>query len=411
MQNLNVLSFEDLVEVKELQQIILNRTSSRSTLDLKDHFPLKKMKIDKIEEIFNHFPPEKKFRRIVYELINQNYLVYYLNDLLNASLLIKMGLNKDVVFSSVDNLINTDLTEIVSNKVERKDLPYSFLESLDDSKNTSLVSKQFILLLKEKYTDQRICEFILSVGYSNFTEKEILRASKALSTKFKLNVSDLLPKKPNAIDDIHDALFNHLEYEESKHGLVDYPLNQREDFLKMDGKEIIINGESHFVHIPKTRLELLAYSKYNLFDNCVGKDDFYAKGCVDGRWAIIGVFDSNRKPKYCIQSEKYSFLQAKTASNGKIPNEVFDQLTEQLTLMPQVPTDFIPLKKSFMFGYKYNPETKSLFIMFTPKGNDKPKIYEYLEIENDTYESFSKESRKGDVLNSLIKKHKFRKIP
>ena len=137
-------------------------------------------------------------------------------------------------------------------------------------------------------------------------EKEILRAAKDIKISF-CDLKAILPKQPESMDDIHDALFNHVEYEETKHQIKDYSLGISCEDFKMDEMKIIVNGEDHGIHIPKTRLELITYSKYNLFDNCIGKDEYYAKGCVDKKWSIIGVL-IQEKPKYCIQTAKYSFL-------------------------------------------------------------------------------------------------------
>ena len=395
MQDTNPIEFKDLQEIQDLLKI-------NPSLKVSRYVP-SKYQLKTIGDLCAMLPNEKKYKRFIYTLADQNYLIYYLNQIFNSVLLIKEGINKDIVFNSLME-IEKDVKEVIDNKVNRADLEYVFHAE-------ACSSYRFVRLLKSKYTDQRISELIVNSYYTNFEEKEIIRASLSLEKKYKMELKNILPKQANNVGEIHDALFNQLEYEETKKDLKDYSLNQREDFVKMNGKEITINGETHYVHIPQTRLELLAYSKYNLFDNCVGKDDYYAKGCVDGKWSIIGVFDSKRKPKYCIQTAKYSFLQATGVSNSTIPKQVFQELANQLTLMPEVPSDFIAVRHSFIFGYKYNPEKKSLFIMFTPKPYDNnPKIYEYEGVENEAYETFAKEPKKGVVLNTVVKKYPFQRV-
>lgn len=401
MDDINKIELKNLREISDLRQI------DGSTFKINRYIPTRHLSLNSslntVDDLLKLFPNEKKYRRLLFNLINENFLIYYLGQLLNASLLIKEGVNKDVVFNTVQTSIEQDLKEIKSNAVERTSLEYLYFSE-------ARVSRPFIGLLKMKYPDQRICELIINCYYSNFEEKEILRATKTLK-KYNIDLKVVLPKQPENMDEIHDALFNHVEYEETKNQIKDYSLEQREDFLKMDGMKILVNGEDHFVHIPKTRLELLTYSKYNLFDNCIGKDEYYAKGCVDKKWSIIGVFDSKKKPKYCIQTAKYSFLQATGVSNNPIPKEIFTQLANQLTVLPEVPSDFIPIRHSFLFGYKYNPEKKSIFVMFTPKPHEmNPKIYEYEGVTEEVYENFAKEPKKGVLLNSVLKKYPFHRV-
>lgn len=395
MTDTNLLGLKSLPEVK--QMLVMNPTHK-----LGKYIPAK-FKLKTIGDLCSMLPNEKKYRKLIYSFADQNYLIFHLNQIFNAALLIKEGVNEDVVFNALTK-VEKESKEIIAKDADREGLAYVFCSE-------GCASYRFVRILKSKYTDQRVSEFILNFNYSNFEEKEIIRAYTALSKKHEVDVKAVLPKQAADIAEIHDALFNQLEYEETKKKIKDYSLNQREDFTKMNGKEILVNGEVHYVHIPQTRLELLAYSKYSLFDNCIGKDDHYARGCVEGKWSIVGVFDSKRKPKYCIQTAKYSFLQASGVSNCVIPKEVFKELSNQLTLTPEVPADFIPVGHSFIFGYKYNPEKKSLFIMFTPKAADNnPKIYEYEGVDNETYESFAKESKKGVALNTVVKKYPYQRV-
>jgi hypothetical protein len=221
-----------------------------------------------------------------------------------------------------------------------------------------------------------------------------------------LDYSSFLPRQPKNVEEIHDFLFERYEEEKLISSKDNFELNQREDFLKMDNKEIDVLGETLIVRVPKTRHELAIFSRKSVFDNCVGKGDSYAVGCKEGRWSILGLFDKKNNPKYCIQTSKYSFLQAKGVSNQSIPKDIFFALESLITIKPELPSDFIEVQHSFIFGYSYNPKTNSMFVMFRKNEN----IYEYTGVPMDVYETFAKEKNKGVILNSQIKKYPFQKV-
>lgn len=365
---------------------------------------IKKYKFNSLVEILKQFPDEKKFIKLINSIVSENKLLNFSSDLVNASFLIKNGLNKDVVYNYLTQLKTETLN------VNR------------------ILDKKTFLLLKERYTEQKVCELVLLADLDKYITKEIHKGLLELSEmimailvqedltpdEMKLKVKEYIKKslikQPKTLLELHDAVFKYVAYEKNKQSIKDYSLNQREDFLKMSGQEIKVAGESFIIDVPKTRLDLASYSRHDVFNNCIGKSETYAKQCAEGRASIIGIFDKNKKPKYCILTGKYSFKQARGVSNGEIPKEIYQALEDQLTLTPTIPNDFIPVEHSFIFGYKYNPEKKSLYLMFKPKGNNEGNIYEYLNVENEVYEEFSKIDRKGSYLNSTIKKYSCEKL-
>lgn len=358
-------------------------------------------KFKTIEDVFKIFPQEKKYIHLVNKYLSEKTFIKNLHHFVNASFLIKNEFNKDIVFNFISQ-VNSD--------------------ELDQEQ---IISKNIFKLLLIKYTPQKVCELVFNTTFSKYVLKEIVRGYSELKTLIlensetqNLNLSKerqeeylkkSLRKQPKSFNEIHDYLFNCVSYERDKSGVTDYSLNQREDFLKLQNQEIIVNNEIFIIDVPRTRFDLVNYSRHDVFNNCIGKSEKFAEQCVQGSSAIIGIFDKNKKPKYCILTGKYSFKQAKAVSNDSIPQDVYFALEKQLTLTPTIPDDFIKIEHSFIFGYKYNPEKGSLFLMFKPRG-DKIPIYEYFNVEFEVYEDFVIEDKKGSFLNSTIKKYGYDRI-
>ena len=381
---------QDFSEKQE--DFILKLVSKLSKNNSLSFFKVKNQK-NPIGQLLSKIPEDKKYKKLFFEsfknIYNLNKMAPYWN---NGIYLIELGVNKDLVYNEIvkglDN-IDKDKVKLDSNKITlRKTQVRSF-------------RKSHIKFLLSNYSHERVISLIFNTYtvaiLESFIEDVIIEVKQSRIPKkvFK----NMLPKKPKTIVEVHDYFFEQLAlFKIDKEP--DFPLNPREDFLKMDGKEIEIDNEKLKVHVPKTRKELGIYSAKHMFDNCVGTSDHYAQGVKNGNWTIIGVFDQSNKPRYCLQVQKYSFLQAKGVRNSEIDKKVLVKLESLLTIKPELPSQFIPVDHSFIFGYCYNPEKESLFIMFRKNES----IYEYFGVSQDIYETFQKEKSKGRFLNSVLKK-------
>ena len=354
-----------------------------------------KNKKDPIGQVLSKIPTDKKYRKLFFESFQNLYLLIKVSPYwVNGLNLISLGVNKDLVYNEIVKKIGFIKDKDLSSLGSIRELRVSgFLQ------NANLFNKSKLKFLISKYSHERVISLVFndSLGKVNFIE-DVIREIKD-SRISKSDLVKLLPKKPKNIDEIHDFFFDQLALIKIEKE-PDFPLNPREDFLKMDGKEIEIDNEKLKVHVPKTRKELGIYSAKHMFDNCVGTSDHYAQGVKNGNWTIIGVFDQLNKPRYCLQVQKYSFLQAKGVRNSEIDKKVLVKLESLLTIKPELPSQFIPVDHSFIFGYCYNPEKESLFIMFRKNES----IYENFGVSQDVYETFQKEKSKGRFLNSVLKK-------
>jgi len=74
------------------------------------------------------------------------------------------------------------------------------------------------------------------------------------------------------------------------------------------------------------------------------------------------------------------------------------QIENCLISKPELPTDFIKMSHSFIYGYKYN--NQDMYLMLSNGG-----IYLYEDVSNKTYEEFMKTDSKGSYFASVIKKN------
>ncbi len=351
-------------------------------------------KVKTVEDLVKLFPEDKKYRRLIFqESSNLKKMFVYWALFFKSSVLIKSGLNKDVVFNHLQSLISKD-----------KEEGFTVL-NYNDFGSGVLVQAKFAKFLKKSYQDNRICQLILQPIESEEVMDDTLDCVGLYKGR-NLDYKNFMPRQPKTIDEIHDYMFERFEEEQIISSSSNYDLNQREDFLKIDNKEIEVLGQKLVVKVPKTRHELAVFSRKSVFDNCVGKSDHYAEGVKEGRWSILGLFDSKNNPVYCIQTSKYTFIQAKGVSNSSVPKDVFFALESLITVKPELPSDFIPVEHSFIFGYSYNPKTNSMFVMFRKQES----VYEYMGVPLETYENFAKEKNKGQILNKDIKKFPCQKM-
>ena len=369
-----------------------------------------------VDKFLKTVPDEKKFKRLFYESMGSMWGYFKHNTLWEkASALnsVKVKINPDIIFNNLEAMIKTfeqlpplshdawdDYWDFEEGdpSAQKSDL-HKAMEMIDfvDYRRTSLT--KMCVFLKKHYTEDRVCKVVFDVidEHSMNDFNDSIEEAKDL----ELDIDKLMIKQPKNFADIHDFLIERIDEEEIIANEEDFNLNQREDFLKLDNTKIQVLNQTMIVKVPKTRHELAIFSRKSMFDNCVGKGEGYAEQVRAGRCSIVGVFDEKNKPLYCIQTSKYSFLQATGVSNSQIPREVFKALETAITIKPELPTDFIPVEHSFIFGYSYNPKKECLYLMFRKT----EYIYEYTGIDMDVYEEFAKTPYKGKMLNSVIKKY------
>lgn len=313
----------------------------------------------------NNVPDERKYKKLIHEVsITLKGAVRFYNLINFSTELIKFGHNKEKVFNNLQEEVNSKEVVLYPK-----------------------YSKEFIKLISNYPTDR-----VFSLIRENGTDTDLI---KDIVEYYKIVDDKELPKKPKKLMEIHDFL--QMKFEMSE--IEDYSLNTREDFLKLDKKEFNILGKRHKIIVPKTRKDLCTFS--TLFNNCVGRLEDYAERCVLGRSHIVGVFDEFNKPLYCIETEAYSFKEAKGVSNTVIPKNIYRSLQDIITRRPEIPADFIPIKNHFIGGYKYDPENKKLYVVFSKSF----MAYEYLNVEEATYQKFMYEEYKGRFLNSHLKNY------
>lgn len=330
---------------------------------------------------------------------------------------------KTLFFTNISNLVESCITAWVFNQGREflsfsnvnKDVLYNhmskYLAERHDIRFGNLLpifKKNQIKFLMDLYNVDRVLSLVFNIdnsGYSFDNFKDIIKESKALDYTLD-ELKKVLPKKPKSLSEIHDYFFNDHKIRAILRE-PDYDLNPREDLFKLNNSIIEVENQKLKVIIPKTRHELALFSKKHFFDNCVGSSFTYANNVLNQNSVIFGIFsEPERKPLYCIEAKKYSFKQARGVSNSDIPDNVVNQLQGLLTLKPELPSEFIEVSNSFIFGYKYNPDELKFYVMFRKNET----IYEYNGVPFDVYEKFQTEKSKGSVLNSYVKKYPFEKL-
>lgn len=380
-----------------------------------------RLKVTDLESLLKRLPDEKKFRRLFFESMDDGWKMMKNGQAWEkALLLLSEKVNKDIVFNHLQKLVKSNETLLPFSNMswqESGDWYDVFDFGISDNYEDMTEEERKVYrtvpfemkksdfedifsILKDHYTEDRICDLVFNGVMNEGVIEDIVDSWKS-ALGMEMDISKLIVKQPKTFHEIHDFLIERMNEEEIIANKENFDLNQREDFLKLDNTKIQVLDQTMVVKVPKTRHDLAVFSRKSMFDNCVGTGDGYAEQVKAGRCSIVGVFDEKNKPLYCIQTSKYSFLQATGVSNARIPKEVFAALEQAITVKPELPADFIPVNHSFIFGYSYNPKNECLYLMFRKT----EYIYEYTGVESDVYEEFAKTSYKGQMLNSVIKKY------
>ena len=300
-------------------------------------------------------------------------------NLIIAKKMIKLGINRDLV-----------LKELESTFKKRK-----------ATKN--IPTEKEIKILYNIYADRRMIKLLMGSDSEDikFYLEEIYKLKKDVEINFnqeEIRRYRIYSRKPRSLKYIHDRMVDKLKEKQQFRGVDDFKLKPREDLLKLDGKEISYKDNIWKVYVAKTKLDLVKFSQSSQFSNCIGTNSVYGESARKGESTILGIFSKEGKPLYCIQTAKYCFKAALGVGNSTIPKNIYQALQNLLTVEPELPEDFNKIKHSFVYGYKYNPESQVLYIMFKNSG-----IYEYQNVEQEIYEEFSKTEYKGKYLNQVLK--------
>lgn len=267
-----------------------------------------------------------------------------------------------------------------SNKVNNDLIIKNYNPNIDRSFHVSSITVSFVKKLLNLYPEERVVKILLNDDLSFLSDT--IHMMKEIELKREL---DFLPKKPKTIKEIHDCL-NRMSL---KLEIPNYSLEQREDILILDNKEI---ADKMIIRVPKTHYDLVDLGEDLNF--CIG-NGYYSREVRDGKCSIVSIYQNN-KPLYGIQFSRYAINQAYGFDNEEIPNEILLKLQDALISEPKVPKDFIAISDSkWINGFKYN--NKDLYIMMNHI------IYVYFDVEQDVYEELINSDRKGTFVNQIIK--------
>lgn len=331
-------------------------------------------KIRKLEIQSGYFPVEeatnlvfgfssKKARKFVVNklFINENFDWAIIDRVCVLSA--KCKINKDLIFQKIDSY------------------------ELGSLKKKRTVTQKFIFQLLKSYPEKRVVDLIFEDSdYIEDTMAMFNQLDKHCDRDAK-NYYEFLPKKPKSMKEIHDKCNKILV----KIGIADFSLEQREDVLKLDKREIL-NGEA-VIRVPRTHHDLVDLGEDLNF--CIGNGS-YSYQVRQGKCSIVAIYSGN-KPLYGVQFTRYSIKQAYGFGNSVVPQNILFEIEDSLISKPEVPEDFIRMSHSFIYGYKYDNE--NMYFMLSNGG-----IYMYENVSNETYEEFMDADSKGSYFASVIKK-------
>lgn len=355
--------------------------------------------------IFNN--KGSKFKKILLKYLDYNNVqkIQLLPYLDLSKKFIKMGYNPDILYNylsaAIEKIDSLDFNLIVGttslNNIKKIHKIYPAKKENNYKKNDRIL----ILFFENKQESHLSLNELIS---------HIIKDIDIISELSKQELIDkkIVPKKPKSLLELHQYLGKRIE-ENFISNKETIKLSPREDLLNLDNKKIKIENDEYIISVAKTNHDLIKFGSKYMFDNCVGRFDCYVERAKAGSSTVVGIF-KGKKPLYCIETTKYSFKEAKGVSNSYIGARIFSQLEALLTIPPVVPEDFVPMRHTFLSGYKYSEEKKSLFLMYKKGG-----IYEYSNISMDIYERFvdSDYVEKNKIFHNEIKnvrKHPFERL-
>ena len=252
---------------------------------------------------------------------------------------------------------------------------------LDEAKSLRVKD---ITLLRRYYNDDRIFKLL--------TEAPLVSLRDTMDMMFNIyeRRSDIkyLPKKPKSLTMVHDAAVRTLP----KVSQENFPLNQREDVVLLDKKELT---EGLVIRVPETHYDMIDLGEALSF--CIGNGS-YSRKVANSESSVIGLFE-NGKPRYGIEFSRYTILEAQGFGNlpqNRPPREVLLALLDLVVKKPELPADFLPITDSgWVHGYRY--DNANLYLLL------KDRVYMYHNVPTEVYEDLLLSNRKGGYVNRIIK--------
>lgn len=307
--------------------------------------------------------PTKKSRKFLISILEKKLCIgwIYIFKVLSKS----AKINQDLIFSEMQNI------------------------NLEKNFHSDLLTVSFLKSLKKTYNDKRLLKLILSSNFEHNNDIQFML--KKINSEID---KDFLPKKPSNFNDIHKSCERMVLKLSSKN----FDLNQRDDIVALDNKEI---NNNLYIRVPKTHYDLIDLGEDLNF--CIG-NGYYSEEVRQGNCSIVSIYDTKNKPVYGIQFNRYSIKQAYGFDNEIIPNHILVDIQNALISRPEVPNDFIAISDStWIQGFKY--DDKDLYLLLNGK------IYIYFDVERSDYEELIHSERKGSFVNQIIKKnYKYEKV-
>ena len=296
----------------------------------------------------------------------------------------KLFVNENFDWAIIDRLC------VLSSKCKvNKDLIFQKLDGykLGSLNKGLIITQKFIFQLLKSYPEKRVVDLIFEDSDYIKDSMEMFNQLDKHCERDDKNYYEFLPKKPKSMKEIHDKCNKIL----IKIGIADFSLEQREDVLKLDKKEIL--GGQAVIRVPRTHHDLVDLGEDLNF--CIGNGS-YSYQVRQGNCSIVAIYSGN-KPLYGIQFTRYSIKQAYGFGNSVIPKNILFEIEDNIISKPEIPEDFIRMSHSFIYGYKYDNE--NMYFMLSNGG-----IYMYENVSNETYEEFMDADSKGSYFASVIKK-------
>jgi hypothetical protein len=307
----------------------------------------------------------KQARRLINQVLGDDELAY-LGLLPLTHALIKMGVNRDLLFSAWQLVFTEGVFPL-----------------LDQGLYTQVSFKRLLSC----YNERRLVELLFSQHIVFLEDTDcMLRGLLEKGATF-----EFMPKKPKKLQQVHDALSRQAK----KYSGGNYDLDQREDVIKLDKADLL---DDMTIRVPRTHYDLVDLG--DALNFCIG-NGYYSRQVRDRKNSIVAVYDA-KGAKYGVQFTRYTIKSAYGFGNEDLPKTVLAALHNLLTCAPEVPDDFLPIERSFIVGYKY--DNKDLYLMI---GREEPKIYRYYDVSQDVYEELLSSKSKGGFLNNVLKKEKY----
>jgi hypothetical protein len=252
---------------------------------------------------------------------------------------------------------------------------------IDEAKNLRVKD---INLLRKTYNDNRIFRLLTEASLTGL--RDTMDMMNLIHERHP--TLSYLPKKPKDIHHLHESCLRTLP----KVGQKDYDLQQREDILMLDGKEMD-NGLT--LRVPKRHFDLVDLGEVLGF--CIG-NGAYSRKVFERKSSIVALFDK-KGPVYGIEFSRYSILEAQGFGNlpkNRPSQDVLHAIQQLVLKTPELPSEFLPIADSgWVHGYRYTD--KDLYLLL------KDRIYIYADVPEEVYESLLDSDRKGTFVNRYIK--------